>query len=164
MKLDRIDIAILAILQEDGRITNKALADRVGLSARPCLERVRKLRAAGYIRRFAAVLEPAKFGSPLTVFAQISLISQERRSHERLEQHIKRIDEAVECFEVSGDIDFLVRFICPTLEAYYRLTEDLLANERLGIRRIDSIIVLRTVTPYRGLPSSLLSGFGLSNA
>lgn len=164
MKLDRIDIAILAILQEDGRTTNKALADRVGLSARPCLERVRKLRAAGYIRHFAAVLEPAKFGSPLTVFAQISLTSQERRSHERLEQHIKRIDEAVECFEVSGDIDFLARFICPTLEAYYRLTEDLLANERLGIRRIDSIIVLRTVMAYRGLPVSLLSGFGLSNA
>ncbi len=164
MKLDRIDIAILAILQEDGRTTNKALADRVGLSARPCLERVRKLRAAGYIRRFAAVLEPAKFGRPLTVFAQISLTSQERRSHERLEQHIKRIDEAVECFEVSGDIDFLARFICPTLEAYYRLTEDLLANERLGIRRIDSIIVLRTVMAYRGLPASLLSGFDLSNA
>ncbi len=164
MKLDRIDIAILAILQEDGRTTNKALADRVGLSARPCLERVRKLRAAGYIRRFAAVLEPAKFGRPLTVFAQISLTSQERRSHERLEQHIKRIEEAVECFEVSGDIDFLARFICPTLEAYYRLTEDLLANERLGIRRIDSIIVLRTVMAYRGLPASLLSGFDLSNA
>lgn len=164
MKLDRIDIAILAILQEDGRTTNKALADRVGLSARPCLERVRKLRAAGYIRRFAAVLEPAKFGRPLTVFAQISLTSQERRSHERLEQHIQRIEEAVECFEVSGDIDFLARFICPTLEAYYRLTEDLLANERLGIRRIDSIIVLRTVMAYRGLPASLLSGFDLSNA
>lgn len=164
MKLDRIDIKILSILQEDGRITNKALADRVGLSARPCLERVRKLRAAGYIRRFAAVLEPAKFGNPLTVFAQISLLSQERRSHERLEQHLRQIDEVVECFEVSGGIDFLVRFASPTLDAYYRLTEDLLANERLGIRRIDSIIVLRTVTAYRGLPASLLSGFDLSNA
>lgn len=164
MKLDRIDITILTILQEDGRTTNKALAERIGLSARPCLERVRKLRAAGYIRRFAAVLEPAKFGNPLTVFAQISLLSQERRSHERLEQHLRRIDEAVECFEVSGDIDFLVRFVCLTLEAYYRLTEDLLANERLGIRRIDSTIVLRTVTPYRGLPSSLLSGFGSTSS
>lgn len=157
MKLDRIDVHILALLQENGRITNQALSERVGLSPRPCLERVRRLLGAGYIRRISAVLEPALFGNPVTIYAHIALASQERQLRERFERHIARIDEVIECFEVSGDTDFLLRFVCPSVDRYYQLSNDLLQNERLGVRRIGSTIVLRTVIDMRGLPPSILS-------
>lgn len=155
-KLDRIDLQILSILQQNARITNKALAEHVGLSARPCLERVKRLVKSGFIRKFATILELARFGTPVHIYAHISLTTQERRQGERFEAVISRIEEAVECFEVSGDVDYLIRFICPALDDYYHLTESLLENSRIGVRRIDSFIVLRTITPWRGLPASVL--------
>ncbi|MDA5194162.1 Lrp/AsnC family transcriptional regulator [Govanella unica] len=155
-KIDRIDLKILTILQQNARITNKELAEQAGLSARPCLERVRRLMAAGYVRSLNAILEPAKFGNPVTIYAHIALATQERRLGERFEAVISRVEEAVECFEVSGDVDYLARFICPSLDIYYRITASLLENAQIGVRRIDSTIVLRTVTPWRGLPASIL--------
>lgn len=157
VRLDRIDLQILTILQDNARITNKTLAEHVGLSARPCLERVRRLMKSGYVRSMNAVLEVAKFGNPVTIYAHIALATQERRLGERFEAVISRIEEAVECFEVSGDVDYLARFICPTLDDYYKITASLLENDQIGVRRIDSTIVLRTVTAWRGLPPSILS-------
>ncbi len=156
MKLDRIDLKILTILQKDGRITNKALAEKVGLSPRPCLERLRWLLKSGYIRSISAQLHPQKFANPVTVYAHVALASQDRHLQERFEAHITQIEEAVDCAEVSGNTDYLVRFLCPTLDDYYKITNDLLENDRLGVRRIDSTIVLRSVFPQRPLPTSIL--------
>lgn len=156
MKLDPIDIRILTILQEDGRITNKALAERVGLTPRPCLERLRRLLRGGFVVRTQAILNPAKFGNPVVVYAHITLARQEMRVSQRFEAHIKRIAEVTDCFEVSGAVDFVARFLCPSLDAYYRITNDLLQNEEIGVRRIDSTIVLRTVVSNRPYPPSVL--------
>src|SRR4051794_19373021 len=103
--LDRIDVKILAALQRDGRMTNQALAGVVGLSPRACLERVRRLEAAGIIAGYQAVVELKSIARPVNVFAEIVLAKQANRG--RFEKRLGGIDEVVECWEVSGDLDYV---------------------------------------------------------
>ncbi len=93
MMLDRIDHEILALLQANGRMTNVELAERVGLTAPPCLRRVRALEEAGLIRGYHADLDAVKLGYPITVFAMVSLKSQAERDLAAFEEHVAGIDE-----------------------------------------------------------------------
>lgn len=152
--LDRIDIKILAALQAGGRMTIKELAETVGLSARPCLERVRRLEGAGIISGYQAVIDLTRLGRPVTVFSEITL---EKHGHqEDFERHLKAIEEAVESWEVTGASDYLVRFVCADLARYESLTTALIDNSALGVARIVSHIALRAVRPFSGYPALLL--------
>ena len=152
--LDAIDIRILAALQRDGRMTVKRLGEIVGLSARPCLERVRRLKSGGVIAGFQAVVAVERLSRPVTVFAEIGL--ERQASREAVEKHLKAIDEAVESWEISGASDYIVRFVCADLSRYEALTAELLGASALGIRRIVSHIALRPVRRFTGYPASLL--------
>jgi DNA-binding Lrp family transcriptional regulator len=154
--LDRIDIKILAALQRDGRMTNEKLASQVSLSARACLERVRRLEAAGIIAGYQAVVELKTIARPVNVFAEIFMEKQANRG--RFEKRLATIDEAVECWEVSGDIDYLVRFVCADLAAYEELSAALIDDTNLGVARIVSHVALRAVRRFSGYPESLLTG------
>ncbi len=151
-KLDRLDLKILATLQRDGRITNQKLADTIGLSASPCLERVRRLEAAGYIRRYAALLDIERLSGAVTVFADISLKNHERETVARFERALADMPQIVECFEVSGTRDYLAHFVCPDIKTYHALTDDLLKRSDLGIAHVASRIVLRVVKEFNGYP------------
>jgi DNA-binding Lrp family transcriptional regulator len=152
--LDAIDVRILSALQRDGRMTIQKLAGMVGLSARPCLERVRRLQAAGIIATIQAVIDLDLVSKPLTVFTELSLTRQARQ--ERIEAKLKALDEAVESWEITGTSDYLVRFVCEDLSRYEALTNELLHDRRLGVARLISHIVLRPVTRFTGYPASLL--------
>jgi Lrp/AsnC family leucine-responsive transcriptional regulator len=152
--LDRIDIKILAALQRDGRMTVEKLAGIAGLTPRPCLERVRRLEAAGIIAGYQAVLALEKLSKPVTIFAEIIMDKQGRS--DRLEKRLAGIEEIVECWEVSGDLDYLARFVCSDLARYETLTADLLDDESVGVARIVSHIALRPVRRFSGYPVSLL--------
>jgi DNA-binding Lrp family transcriptional regulator len=153
--LDRIDIKILVALQRDGRSTNQKLAEKVGLSARACLERVRCLEAAGVITGYQATVELAHLSHPINVFAEIIL---ERQAHQAgLEKRLAAIDEVVECWEVSGTVDYIARFVCADLASYEQLTSALIDDEGLGVARIVSHVALRPVRRFIGYPESLLS-------
>src|SRR5262249_37325015 len=132
--LDRIDIKILATLQKDGRSTIQKLAQTVGLSARPCLERVRRLEAAGIISGYRAEIAVDLLSRPVTVFAEIAVEKQAHR--ERLVRRLTSIEDIVECWEVSGSIDYLARFVCADVARYEALTSALLEDTDLGIARI----------------------------
>ncbi len=151
-KLDAIDIRILALLQKEGRLTNQKLAETIGLSASPSLERVKRLESAGYIKRYGAVLDVEKLYGAVTVFAEIALKEHGAQAQSRFEKHIKTIEEAVECFEISGKQDYIARFVCRDVNAYQELTSDLLENPKLGINQISSRIVLRRVKEFSGFP------------
>jgi Lrp/AsnC family transcriptional regulator, regulator of ectoine-degradation genes len=153
--LDAIDVKILSVLQREGRITIQKLAAQIGLSARPCLERVRRLQARGIIISFQAVLDLDRISSPVTVFSELSLTRQAR--HERIEQRLKASEEAVECWEISGASDYLVRFVCADLTRYEALTHEILGDRRLGVARIVSHVVLRPVSRFKGFPAALLA-------
>jgi DNA-binding Lrp family transcriptional regulator len=152
--LDRIDIKILAALQRTGRSTIQKLAGMVGLTPRPCLERVRRLEAAGIIAGYQAVLALERLSKPVTIFAEIIMDKQGRS--DRLEKRLASIEEIVECWEVSGDLDYLARFVCSDLARYETLTTDLIDDTDIGVARIVSHIALRPVRRFAGYPPSLL--------
>ena len=152
--LDRIDVKILAALQRDGRSTIQKLAQTVGLSPRASLERVRRLEAAGVIAGYQAVLELARLSRPVNVFAEIILERHANRG--RFEKRLGAIGEVVECWEVSGTVDYVARFVCADLAAYEELTTALIDDENLGVARIVSHVALRAVRRFAGYPQSLL--------
>jgi DNA-binding Lrp family transcriptional regulator len=153
--LDQIDVKLLAALQRDGRSTIEKLARLVKLSSRACLERVRRLEAAGIISGYQAVVELGELSRPVSVFAEIVLEKQAQQGE--FERRLAAIEEIVECWEVSGTVDYIARFVCADLPAYQALTTRLIEDRNLGIARIVSHVVLRAVRRFSGYPESLLS-------
>ncbi len=118
MELDAIDRRILNALQRDGRLQNIELAKEVGLSPSPCLRRVRLLEEAGVIERYVAVLNPAKIGKGLSVFARVWLKGQDAVTVDSFTAAIEQLPEVVECHLMAGDCDFLLRVVAADLEDY----------------------------------------------
>jgi Lrp/AsnC family leucine-responsive transcriptional regulator len=152
--LDRIDVRILAALQRDGRSTIQKLAELVGLSPRASLERVRRLEESGVIAGYQAVVELRHIARPVNVFAEIILEKQANRA--RFEKRLAALDEVVECWEVSGTVDYLARFVSGDLAAYEELTSHLIDDPGLGVSRIISHVALRPIRRFAGYPESLL--------
>lgn len=155
--LDQIDVKILATLQRQGRLSVERLAEAVGLSARPCLTRVRRLEAAGIIAGYQAVVDLDRIARPVTVFAAIELERLGNAGRLAFERHLATVPEAVEVWEVSGAFDYMVRFCCADLPAYETLTSALVEERGLGIARIQSTITLRAVRRFAGWPDDLLA-------
>src|SRR5262245_38641503 len=107
-QFDSIDRAILRTLQQDGRIQNVDLAERVGLSPSPCLRRVRLLEEAGVINRYVALLDPAKVGMGMTLFVRVWLIGQDEESTNLFVEAVRKLPQIVECHLMAGDCDFLL--------------------------------------------------------
>ena len=131
--LDTIDLRILNALQEDGRLTNQELADRVGLSPSPCLRWVRRLERDGFIRAYRAVLDRESVGLGLTVFVDIKVEKHSRDNAKALQDALAAMPEVVACHMVSGTADFIAEIVVPNLKAYERLlTEKLLTLPMIG--------------------------------
>jgi DNA-binding Lrp family transcriptional regulator len=156
--LDRVDIAILSALQRNGRSTIQSLADRVGLSSRACLERMRRLEAAKIITGYQAIIDIAALSRPINVFAEIILEQQVRQVG--FERRLAKIDNVVECWEVGGTVDYIARFVCPDLALYEELTKALIEDATLGVARIISYVALRPIRRFTGYPDSLLTRQG----
>ena len=152
VQLDAIDRAIVAILRSDGRITNPALSEKVGLSARPCLERVRKLEASGLIQGYGARLAPELAGHAIVAFAQISLRDHSVGRRERVEKVLKACPDVVEVQVVSGEADYLARIVAGSLADYEELTGTWLADAQLGVARIATTFALKALKEFDGYP------------
>ncbi len=116
---------------------------------------MRRLEAAGIIAGYQAVLSLEKLSKPVTVFAEIIMDKQGRS--DRLEKRLAGIEEIVECWEVSGNVDYVARFVCADLARYETLTTDLIDEAELGVARIVSHIALRPVRRFTGYPASVLT-------
>lgn len=149
--MDAIDHRIVRVLQQDGRVSNQDLAERVGLSPSPCLRRVRALEAAGILTGYAAIVDQEKYGLPIDVFVSISLESQRDEALEAFESAITRLDEVMECYLMTGTRDYLLRVVCDGLKSYERFTREQLARLP-GVRSIESSFALSTVKKRVSLP------------
>ena len=145
-RLDDIDLRILTELQRDGRITFQGLSERVGLSARPCLERVRRLERERVILGYTTRVDVSRLAEFVIVIAQISLGKQGREPRVAFERCIRSRPEVLECFEVSGPFDYVAKIFCPSLAAYQKLTESWLDDPSLHLSRIVSNVVMRSIT------------------
>lgn len=151
MKLDAIDLRILAELQRDGKLTNVELANRVGLSASPCLARVRQLERAGVISRYVALVNPETLGLMISVFIQITLERQVEKALETFEARMNAFPEVMECYLMTGDSDYLVRVMVPDMAALERfIVKDLTTIP--GIANIRSSFALKQVKYQTALP------------
>ena len=149
--LDAIDRRILGALQDDARISNVALAERVGLSPTPCLRRVRALEEAGVIRRYAALLDQAAVGLPVSVFISVSLERQVEGALDAFETRVRERPEVMECYLMTGDSDYLLRVVTADLSAYERFLMDHLTRIP-GVASIRSSFALTQVTYKTALP------------
>jgi DNA-binding Lrp family transcriptional regulator len=150
-KLDRIDISILSTLQEQGNITNVNLAEAVGLSPSPCLQRVKRLEKAGYIQNYRAVLNLKKLAEHVVVFTEITLADHRRKDFIKFENEIRHHDNVVECHLLSGGYDYLLKFVARGVSQYQEIMENLL-DRNLGIDKYFSYIVLKTVVEKHAVP------------
>lgn len=150
--LDRIDRSMLEILQREGRITNQELSERVALSPRACLERMRRLERSGLVSGYMALVEPRRLGNLLTIIVEVTLKDQTQATHVRFEQRMRNSDEVVECFLVSGPCDYVLRLACRDLDHYRELTNAWTDDPTLGVEKIASKPELQTIKPFRGYP------------
>ena len=133
--LDQTDWKILHELQADGRITNVALAERVGISAPPCLRRVRALEAAGIIGGYCALIDEKRVGFDVTAFAMVGLHSQAEADLVAFEERVRSWPIVRECYMLSGEIDFILKCVTPDLAAF----QDFIINELTAAPNVDSV-------------------------
>ncbi len=143
-RFDTIDLAILDALQQDGRITNVALAKKVGLSPTPCVERVKTLEAAGVIAGYAARLSAEQLGLGLLVYIEISIDRTTQRVFEDFRRAVVTIPEVQECHMVAGGFDYLLKVRVPDMAAYRTFLGDVLSRLP-GIRETHSYPVMEVV-------------------
>lgn len=151
VKLDQIDRRILHDLQADGRITNVELARRAGISAPPCLRRVRALEEAGYIQGYHADLDARALGYNVTVFAHVGLKSQADSDLDAFENLVRSWPEVRECHMLVGEIDFLLKVVAPDWEEYQSfLTNKLTAAD--NVSHVKSALSVRATKHAPGVP------------
>lgn len=149
--IDRIDRSILRELQTNGRLANVELARRVGLSATPCLERVKRLEATGYIRGYEAVLSPSKLSSALLVFVEIRLNHTSPDVFKEFKKAVIELPQVLECHLVSGDFDYLVKARVADMVAYRKLLGETLLTLP-GVSGSRTYVVMEEVKESRTLP------------
>jgi len=152
MQLDRFDCRILQVLQEDGRISNQDLAERIGLSPSPCLRRVRALEEAGLIIGYRALVDPRAVGLSLMALVHISMDQHTPERFSQLEAAIREIPEIIECLLITGQAaDYQLKVVVRDMDAY----QDLLLNRITGIKGVTGVhssFVLRRVVDKTALP------------
>ena len=162
-RLDDIDRRILAELQADGRMTNVELARRVGISAPPCLRRVRTLEEQGYVRGYHADIDPRALGFEVHVFAMVRLISQSERDLSAFEQLARGWTLVRECHMLNGEVDFILKCVSPDLSTFQRfLTEELTAAP--NVASVKTSLVIRGAKDEPGVPFDVVEARARASA
>ena len=152
-RLDALDRKILKELQDDGRMTNVELASRVGISAPPCLRRVRALEQAGYIKGYRALLDEKRLGYEVTVFAMVHLSSQAEADLRAFEDFVRNKPLVRECWMLSGEIDFILKCVAPDLKTFQGFVNELTGAPH--VRNVKTSLTLRNskdaaMVPWEG--------------
>lgn len=154
-KLDPIDRMILAELQADGRMTNVELAKRVGISAPPCLRRVRTLEEAGFIRGYHADVDARALGFEVQVFAMVGLVSQAEADLSAFENRCREWSLVRECHMLNGEVDFILKCVAPDLSTFQSfLTGQLLTAP--NVASVKTSLVIRVAKDNPGVPFDVL--------
>ncbi len=149
--LDETDRRLLAELQNEGRVTNVELAHRVGLTAPPCLRRVRALEDEGVIKGYHAELDASKLGFAITVFALVSLKSQAEESLRQFEDHMRGLPEVRECHMLNGEIDFILKIVSKDLQSFQEFLTSKLTPAP-NVASVKTSLTIRTAKQLPGVP------------
>jgi Lrp/AsnC family transcriptional regulator, leucine-responsive regulatory protein len=150
-KLDKIDLKILKILQENSKITNLDLSKKIGLSPAPTLERVKKLEQSDIIESYHAQINPAQMGLNVKTFVLVSLAWKRENALNSFLDKIGRIDEVTECYIITGEADFLMKIVCKDIPTYEQLLFKTISQIE-EIERLKTLMTLSTVKDSKTLP------------
>ncbi|OHV78856.1 Lrp/AsnC family transcriptional regulator [Ensifer sp. LCM 4579] len=151
MKLDKIDIKILQVIQKNGRITKAKLSELVGLSVSPCFERLRRLEKAGIVKRYLADIDIDRLFRSILMVVEFTLKDHTTASVLQFENAISKCREAVECYGVNGQIDYVVKFIFRDIEHYQDVMNTLI-DLNVGIDKVTTFIVTKNVKRFSEYP------------
>jgi Lrp/AsnC family transcriptional regulator, leucine-responsive regulatory protein len=151
IKLDAIDRKILELLQTNSNITNAQLAQEIGLSPAPTLERVKKLETSGVIRSYHAVIDGASVGLGVSTFVMVTLKGHNKENIEKFMKAIRKIDEVVECHHVTGQADFILKIVAADIPAYQNLMLEKVTNIEV-VDSLQSTVILSTFKDSKVLP------------
>lgn len=149
-KLDRTDYRILETLQDNGRLPVTQIADMVSISVSPCWQRVKRLEQAGIIRRYMADIALEKLQNVQIVLAHVILSKHNRQTYEAFEHRVRAIPEAVECYELTGQVDYHLKFIVTSMERYTEILETFLSSTS-GVEKYFTYVVTRAAKDERTL-------------
>ena len=149
--LDSVDRRMLAVLQEDGRITNQDLSQKVGLSPTPCLRRLKRLEDTGVIQGYCATVDPKAYGLPFSVFVSVRLSQQTQEHIAEFEKAVEGWNEVTECYLMTGSQDYLLRVLTDGIEGYERFLKQKMTRLKC-IQSVESNFALATVKKRIGLP------------
>ncbi len=150
-KLDKIDLSILKILQDNSKITNLELSKRIGLSPAPTLERVKKLEQNEVIESYHAKVNPDAIGLNVKTFVLVSLDWRKNQARENFLEEVASIEEITECYIITGEADFLIKIVCKDIPTYERLLFKTL-QQIDEIERLKTLMTLSTVKDVKRLP------------
>jgi DNA-binding Lrp family transcriptional regulator len=151
INFDAIDLKLLSELQDNGRITNVELASKVGLTAPPCLRRMRTLEQSGAIKGYHANIDPATLGYSIMVFAMVSLKSQAEADLRAFEEHVRSLPNVRECHMLNGEIDFILKIVAHDLQSFQEfLTSQLTAAP--NVSSVKTSLTIRTAKDEPGVP------------
>jgi DNA-binding Lrp family transcriptional regulator len=154
--LDPFDIKILVHLHREGRCSNVELAEAVGLSQSPCLLRTKRLQEIGIIRGYRAEVSLEKLGNHVIVFSEVTISSHRPNDFRKFEAGVGKYQEIVECYNVSGGYDYLLKIVAPSV-AYFQSVMERLLEDSIGIEKFSSRIVLRQPLDQRDYPLSVIA-------
>jgi Lrp/AsnC family leucine-responsive transcriptional regulator len=152
MELDQTERAILRLLQQDGRLSNVALAERVGLSESPCYRRVRQLEQAGVIRGYAAVVDQRRLGLDVTAFVLVTMEKQPDAATEAFLAAVQAEEHIVECYATSGSHDYLMKVVAKSIDHFSELCMQRILKFP-GVMHVESSFSLKEVKHSRVLPA-----------
>ncbi len=150
-KLDEVDQIILRALQEDGRMSNVDLAERAGISAPPCLRRLRHLEEAGYIKGYTAILDSNMMGYSISAYIKVSMASSKNEDVQAFIQKIQEWDQIREAFALAGDADFILRVVAKNWDDYQDFLMNVLPTApHIGTNK--SYVTVKTIKQASGVP------------
>ncbi|AXH62237.1 MULTISPECIES: Lrp/AsnC family transcriptional regulator [Providencia] len=155
MAIDKTEIKILKLLQDDARITNQVLAEKVGMSASPCWRRVKKLEEENVIQGYRAILNRRKIGLGVMVFVRVIIDSDSEAEAQKFEQEVTELENVVACYSIGGDSDFLLQVVSHDLDSYADFAMTVI-RQLPGIKEMQSMFVLKEIKPLDAYPISLI--------
>lgn len=155
IKINKIDLKILTILQTNARITNQQLAEQVHLSASACLSRVKRLEADGVLKRYVTEIDLERLAPHVEAFTEVTLETHALIDFKRFDTAMANVPEVTDSYKISGAYDYLLKFVCIDVKSYNSVSERLITSD-LGIAKMSTLIILERTKEFSGFPLDLL--------
>ena len=150
-RIDKIDLRILELMQQDGSLSTAEIADRVGLSQSPCWRRIQRLKNAGYIRGIVAIVDRQKLGLDMQVFAQVKMATLTDRQRESFVKAVAEMPEVQECYSVFGEMDLILKVLAPDVNHYQEFVFNRLMKQP-GVKEVQSLMTLSEIKCTTAVP------------